>query len=287
MLARSYTALSRFRDAAGAFRKAIDLLPPNPNLLADLADVTGMAQGKRLAGEPARLVQAALDLDPRHVKALALAGSVAFETRDYAAARGYWERLVAVLPPEAPMLRGVRGSIAEATRLETGAPATAAAAPPSADALQRAPQAATPAAIQAGAQGAPGVARVPTATTNATVDAGHAVRGEVTLSPALTARLAPEDTLFVVARAETGPRMPLAVHRVRVGSAATRFAFTLDDSLAMAPNAKLSAHSRVVVSARISRTGEATPRAGDLLSDSTLVAPGSQGLKLVIDRVQP
>lgn len=126
MLARSYTALGRYADAATAFRKAVDLLPPDANLLADLADVTGMAQGKRLAGEPARLVQRALDIDPRHVKALALAGSVAFEARDYAAARGYWERLVASVPPDSPVARSVRGSIAEAARLETeAAPAAA------------------------------------------------------------------------------------------------------------------------------------------------------------------
>lgn len=133
MLARSYTALGRYADAATAFRRAADLLPPDPSLLADLADVTGMAQGKRLAGEPARLVQRALDLDPRHGKALALAGSVAFEARDFAAARSYWERLVAVLPPDSPMVRSVRGSIAEAARLETEA---APAAPPSALALE-------------------------------------------------------------------------------------------------------------------------------------------------------
>ena len=72
----------------------------NATLLADLADVLAMAQGKRLAGEPARLIQQALDVDPRHVKALALAGSAAFEARDYAAARGYWERVLAVVPAD-------------------------------------------------------------------------------------------------------------------------------------------------------------------------------------------
>ncbi|OYU81707.1 MAG: c-type cytochrome biogenesis protein CcmI, partial [Burkholderiales bacterium PBB5] len=73
MLGRSYTALSRYRDAATAFRRAVALLPGNPHVLTDLADVLAMANNKRLAGEPAKLVQQALDLDPRHIKALALA----------------------------------------------------------------------------------------------------------------------------------------------------------------------------------------------------------------------
>jgi cytochrome c-type biogenesis protein CcmH len=84
-LARSYTALGRYRDAVTAMRKTAELRPGNPGVLADLADLTGMAQGKRLAGEPARLIQQALDLDPRHPKSLALAGSAAFEARDFAA----------------------------------------------------------------------------------------------------------------------------------------------------------------------------------------------------------
>jgi cytochrome c-type biogenesis protein CcmH len=253
MLGRSYVALSRYRDAAAALRRASELLPRNPTLLADLADVIGMAQGKRLAGEPARLIQAALDIDPRHVKALALAGSVAFETRDYAAARGYWERLIAVLPPDSPMQRGVRGSLAEATRLEGG------------DA--RGDATAAPAVATAGA----------TATS---------VRGEVVISPALKARLAAGDTLFVFARAAEGQRMPLAAQKLVVGEQ-DRLAFTLDDSMAMGPNLRISAHARVVISARVSRSGVAAAQSGDLLGSSEPVAPGASGVQVLVDRVQP
>lgn len=242
MLARSYTALGRYADAAIAFRKAVDLLPPDASLLADLADVTGMAQGRRLAGEPARLVQRALDIDPRHVKALALAGSVAFEARDYAAARGYWERVVAIVPPDSPVARSVRGSIAEAAQKEGG---STPAAPPSALALQ----------------------------------------GEVVVSPALAARVQPEDTLFVFARAVQGPRMPLAIQRGPAGSG--RLAFRLDDSMAMAPSLRLSGFAQLTLGARISRSGQATPQPGDLVGEIGPVAPGADGLRITIDTVQP
>lgn len=257
MLARSYTALGRYSDAVLAFRKASTLMPGNANVLADLADVMGMAQGRRLAGEPARVVQQALDLDPRNVKALALAGSVAFEAKDYAAARGYWERLVAVVPPDSEMARSVQGSIAEARQLEGGAPA----APAAATATAAAPASSTPAA------------------------ADVKITGEVLLSPELAARVAAGDTLFVFARAAQGPRIPLAILRQPVGQWPVRF--TLDDSMSMAPNLKLSGHAQVVVGARVSRSGNAMPQSGDLVGQSDTVAHTAQGLRIVIDKAQP
>lgn len=262
MLGRSYTALGRYRDAATALRRAADLLPANPNVLTDLADVLAMASNKRLAGEPARLVQQALDLDPRHVKALALAGSVSFEARDFAAARSHWQRLLAVIPPDSPMARSVQGSIAEATQLEGGA-APVAGGPPG----------------ESGASPSAGAAAATAARP------GSAISGQVVVSPELAARIAAGDTLFVFARAAQGPRMPLAI--LRKPADGLPFEFTLDDAMAMAPNLRLSGFAQVVVGARISRSGNATPQPGDLVGQSEPVSPGSTGLRIVIDRVQP
>ena len=262
MLGRSYTALGRYRDAATALRRAQALVPPNATLLADLADVVGMANNKRLAGEPARLVQQALDLDPRHVKALALAGSVSFEAKDYPGARRHWGQLLAVLPADSPMARSVQGSMAEATQLEAGGPV-----------------AAGPGGGGAGGSTAEAAA-APAAGSRAT-----AISGQVVLSPELAARVAAGDTLFIFARAAQGPRMPLAIlRRPADGQPAD---FTLDDAMAMAPNLKLSGFAQVVVGARISRSGNATPQPGDLVGQSAAVSPGAQGLRVLIDRVQP
>lgn len=249
MLGRSYTALGRYRDAAIALRRVNDIAPGDAGLIAELADIVGMAQNKRLAGEPARLVQQALDIDPRHAKTLALAGSVAFEAKDYAAARGYWERLAAVLAPDSPMLPSVRVNIARATSLEGGNKVVGRAAPTS--------------------TAAPRAARL---------------TGSVELSPVLAHRVAAGDTLFVFARAAEGPRMPLAILRA---SASLPFAFTLDDSMAMSPQLKLSSFSHVVVGARVSRSGNATPQPGDLIGQSTALSPGAPNVRVLIDQVQP
>lgn len=257
MLGRSYTALGRYADAAMAYRRAVALLPPNPGLLADLADLTGMAQGKRLAGEPARLIQRALDIDPRHLKSLALAGSVAFEARDYGAARDYWTRLLAVIPADSDLARSMQNSIKQAMALEVGGPPAGPSVTPAASPV-------APEAAQARAT---------------------AVSGQVQLAPALAARLAPGDTLFVFARAEQGPRMPLAI--IKRPADGRPFDFTLDDSMAMAPNLRLSGFAKLSIGARISRSGQATPQPGDLLGQSEAVSPGARGVRVLIDRVQP
>ncbi|MBC7938862.1 MAG: c-type cytochrome biogenesis protein CcmI, partial [Chitinophagaceae bacterium] len=105
----------------------------------------------------------------------------------------------------------------------------------------------------------------------------------VQLAPALAARASPEDTVFILARPAQGPRMPLAVLRKQVKD--LPLAFTLDDTMAMAPGATISSHARVVVSARISKSGDAMPRPGDLSGQSDPVAPGATGIELRISEV--
>ncbi len=109
------------------------------------------------------------------------------------------------------------------------------------------------------------------------------IRGRLSLAPALAARVGPDDTVFVFARAANGPRMPLAIRRHR--AAELPLEFTLDDSLAMSPERKLSSAAQVVVGARVSKSGDATPRSGDLVA--TPVPAGAGVLELVIDAVEP
>lgn len=266
MLARSYTAMNRFADAVPAYQKALALAGDDANLLADYADALAATQNGKLAGEPTRLIQRALARDPRHVKALALAGSAAFEVQDYAGAVRHWEQVAAALPPDSGFLQQVRGSIDEARQLgglpPSSTPALAAAAPAPAS---------TPAAQTPGSAAAPAATRV------------GALSGRVSLAPAIAAQASPEDTVFVLARAAQGPRMPLAVVRKQVKD--LPFTFTLDDAMAMAPTAKISDHAQVIVVARVSKSGQATPQPGDLSGQSAPVAPGTTGLAVEIREV--
>jgi cytochrome c-type biogenesis protein CcmH len=247
LLGRSHGALGNYDRAAQAYARAAQLAPKDAALLADYADTLAMAQGRKLAGEPMALIKRALEADPANLKALALAGSAEFESRNYAAAIGYWERLLKDVPPQSEFARSVASSIDEARSL-SGAPPKAASA--------------------ATAKPAP---------------ASQALEGIVSVDPALAAGLSPSDTVFVLARPVSGSRMPLAIARTTV--AALPYRFTLDDSMAMAPGATISSHAQVVVAARVSRSGDAVPKKGDVEGSSEPVAPGTRGVRVVLSRV--
>ncbi len=108
------------------------------------------------------------------------------------------------------------------------------------------------------------------------------VSGEVSLDAALKVRTKPEDTVFVFARAAEGPRMPLAIVRVKVADLPYKFSF--DDSSAMVPEMKLSRFAQIVIGARVSKSGGAAPLPGDLEGASGKIKPGQTGVRITIDR---
>ena len=105
----------------------------------------------------------------------------------------------------------------------------------------------------------------------------------MTLAPALAARAAPDDTVFIFARSPQGSKMPLAIQRRQVKDLPLEL--TLDDSMAMSPALRLSGVQQVVVGARVSKSGNAMPQPGDLQGLSAAVAVGSRGLQLQIGEV--
>ena len=267
MLARTYYALNRYTDAMPAFEKATALNPRDAGLLADYADAVGAAEGG-LRGKAYVLVERALEVDPTHWKALALAGTVAFERQDYAKAVAYWERMKTTVPPGSPLAGSIDASIAEARQL---------------GGLKPAPGAGS--AAVASAPPAANVAPPRNAAARDAVTTGAAIAGRIELAPALAAKAAPTDTVFIFARAAEGPKMPLAILRKQVKDLPVTF--TLDDSMAMAPDFALSKFPTVVVGARVSKSGNAAPQAGDLEGFSPAVKVGATGLVVVIDRTRP
>lgn len=120
MLAKSYAALGRFADAAGAYGKAVALLPADASLLADYADVLAMTQSGNFLGEPEKLIRRALEIDPRHPKALALAGTDAFKRNDFKEALRYWNKALESVPADSELAISVRSGIATAEKRRAG-----------------------------------------------------------------------------------------------------------------------------------------------------------------------
>lgn len=250
MLGRSYSVLGRHKAAADAYAQAAKRLPADAQLLADYADSLAMAQGRSLEGEPEKLLQRALEADPTNLKALALAGTAAFERKDYATAVRYWERMLPLVAADSEDARQISANIDEARSLAGDKPSAGR------------PGASPPLASQPAAKAAQ-------------------LSGEVRLAPELAAKVSPNDTVFIFARAAEGPQLPLAVVRKQVRDLPA--AFSLDDSTAMAPDMALSNFANVVIAARISRSGNATSQPGDLQGLSAPVRNNAKGVTVVID----
>ena len=253
LLARSMAALGRFKESADAYEHLATLAPRDPDVLADYADALGMAQGRTLAGRPYELAKAALAIDPRHRKALALAGTAAMDAGDLAGALRHWETLAAELPAGSDDERQVRNIIGE---VRTKAAAAGKTLPPA-----------------------------PVAVAAAPAPAAASVSGTVTVAPDIAAKVSGDATLFVFARAEDGSRMPLAVQRTTAAQLPLRFA--LDDSMAMTPATRISGAQALHIEARISRSGNALPQPGDLVGKSGVIRPGARDVVVVIDKVAP
>ena len=256
--AQSWLALAELRrsqrDYAGsraAYSKLVELHAMSAQSWADYADVLGSLAGGSLTGDAGRAIDSALALDGNNPKALWLKASQANEQHRYAEALSWWKKLRSALPADSPDARMVDANIAEASSL--------AGAPPGGPAVP------TPAVA---------------ATAGAATDA--AVSGTVSLDRRFADRVQRDATLFIYAKAADSPGPPLAVLRTTVGS--WPVTFRLDDSLAMMPSRRLSQFERVVIEARISRSGQATPAAGDLYVTSPVLhpSPGTR-LALVID----
>ena len=124
LLGRSYAALGKFPEAFDAYTKAALRKPRDAGLLADMADVLATMRPTRLQGEPEKLVLRALEIDPQNLKALALAGTAAFDRKDFDGAVRHWSRMLALVEPNSEDARQIQASINEAKSL-SGAPVRA------------------------------------------------------------------------------------------------------------------------------------------------------------------
>jgi cytochrome c-type biogenesis protein CcmH len=256
VLARSYTELQRFPDAVRAYEHLVKLVPNESQLWTNYADAMAMANNQSLLGEPTKLINKALALDPDNTTALALAGSAGMERGDYVAAITHWQKLISLLPPDYQDIQMIRDGLNQAREY-----------------------------LSQQKGGKEMLAKLPSdkAAAKPSANPALAITGKVTLSADLLAKASPTDFVFILARAAEGPKMPLAVIRKQVKDLPMEF--TLDDSMAMTPQMKLSGFDKVVVLARVSKTGTPMAQPGDLEGTAGIVKPGSKGLNITIDSV--
>jgi cytochrome c-type biogenesis protein CcmH len=228
-LARVYMVSSQYDKAVKEFADLDKLTPEQPAVLLQYADALSMAHNGLIAGQAAELIQRALVLEPENVTGLWLAGLGADQAGESRKALDYLQKARQISATAEIPTTELDALIAE-VETRTG--------------LKAAPQ------IDAG----PKVPPVPPTSPQIAV--------AVKVDPAVTAALPASTVVFVLAKAVSGPPMPLAVKRLTLGE--LPLTITLDDSLAMAPQFKLSSVKQVMVTARISRNGQPVAQKGDI-----------------------
>jgi len=260
LLARTYRELANFAGARDAYKRVLDERPDDNDVTVEYAESLGLSSNPRsLLGEPVRLLDKVLASDPTHQRALWLSGFARTQSGEYQQALDLWEPLLAMMtdPQARDALSGqinvARAQLGMDPLPETSAAPMAASAPP----------ASAPAPV-AGAAGA--------------------IEIQISLDPAVAGQASPDDVLFVFAKAEAGPPMPLAVQRMRVSDLPATI--QLDDSMSMVEGMVLSSFPRIQVEARVSKAGTATPQPGDIQGTSGgLDNPTSAPVQVVINQV--
>ncbi|MBL0028538.1 MAG: hypothetical protein IPO95_05475 [Rhodanobacteraceae bacterium] len=234
LLASGYQQLQQFGDARDTLLKVRLLRPDDLDVQVEYAEAVALAtESRRIEGEAETLLADALSKDPNHQRALWLSGIAAVQRDDKPAALAHWQHLLPLLPPNstvynavAEQIRGIGGDAPAAVVQEEG---------PAASAAQ---------------DDSPATASAP------------AIRVQVRVAAALQDRVAATDTVYVFARAAEGSKMPLAIQRFAASELPREV--VLDDSSGMMPTLKLSQTPRIVLGARISKSGNAIPQSGDL-----------------------
>jgi len=229
LLARGYQSMQRFTEARDTLAKVRALAADDLDIQVEYAEALALATPDRMFdGDAQRLIEATLVVQPDHQRGLWLAGISAMQRDDKPQAIAHWQRLLRQLPPESEVYASVSAQIRDL----------------------------------GGDVPAPTVATTPTDPSDSAANTDtDAITLNVRIAAALAARVAPGDIVYVFARAAEGPKMPLAISRFAASELPK--SVTLDDSMGMMPTLKLSQQAKIVIGARISKTGNATPQSGD------------------------
>jgi cytochrome c-type biogenesis protein CcmH len=248
LLGQTYSVMHRAADARHAYDEAMRIDPDNSVAMVGWAEADSLLrEDHRIDGRAQELLERAVKLDPQSQRGMWLLGISQFQHDQYAQAAATWRQLQPQLDPDSNVAKAVAEQIAVADARVNGAGKT-------------------------------------TPETPAAAAAQPSLQVQVALSPALKSKLAAGDTLFVYARAEHGPPMPLAV--AKLDANALPATVTLNDTMGMTPQLKLSSVPRVFVGARISKSGQAMAQPGDLEGDAGVVAVSTQTpVKISIDKV--
>jgi len=251
LVGRIQFELGNYKEAVKGFNGVLINLPNDAKedqavAMAQLAQAQFFANDRNLNTATKSLLEATLEINPQETTALGLLGVAAFDQKDFLNAIKYWQRLLGLMPATNPNAVAIQGGIDKAMSQLT---------PVQRETLQA------------------NMAAKPSASIIVTVDLADSIRGQV-----------PEQAdLFILAKAETGPPMPLAVKRLTNNT--WPVTVVLDDSMAMMPALKMSNFEKIIITARISKSGVGNTKPGDIQGDSGVIEVNAKKAQVLIGEI--
>lgn len=220
-LARTAMEQNDFAKAVGAYQQVLERDKESSMVMAELAQAMFLRDGNKMTPPTADLAKAAIERDPNNSMALGLAGIDAFGNKDYPNAIRYWQRVLSVIDTNSAEAQSIEAGIDKALTLY---------------AASGGDQASLQKAIN-----------------------GRQINLTVSMAAGIAAN--PEQLVYVYARAWQGPKMPLAITRIKVSELPAQVLLT--EAMAMSPAMSLGQATQVELVARISQDGGANAKPGD------------------------
>ena len=236
MLARAYKHLGQYVQSAEAYDQALKK-NPTAELMIEYSEALALGNNQRFTPEARQLVMRALELEPNNVNVLWFAGVAEYQEGNYRKSIEHLSRLSEEAKQDADINRTLRIYIDKARQALIAAGEEM----PSTDEI-----------LGASA-----------ASSSGTASAGASIQVSIDINNEVRSRFNAADTVFVYAKAAAGPKMPLAVQRLKLDQLPATV--TLDDSMAMMEGMNMSSFGSVIVSARVTTTGSAIAKAGDYI----------------------
>ena len=254
MLGRSYLITENFEAAVKTYAKANEITNgANPNILVAYGEAQGFAKDQTFDKQSLSLFEKALQIDPKHERGLWYAGYATYQLKDYESSVNYWQRLMQQVPNDQPEVKKALVAYLNDAKQQAGINIT-------------------------------DIGEVEEL--DETETSGASIVVNVSLADKLQGSIKNSETLFIYARAQNGPKMPLALVKMTAGDLPTTV--TLDDTVAMMPSMTLSSMEKVEVIARISKSGQAIMQSGDKFgSVQSVSTKQSKTVNVVISEYAP
>jgi cytochrome c-type biogenesis protein CcmH len=127
VLAPAYRGMGRYGEAAGAYARALELVPATPELLSNLGEALVLADEGLVSAKAREAFQQALELDRKNTKALFYVALADRQDGRHEQALATWQSMLDGAPDDVPWRPAVERQMATLKAELTGAPQSGAA----------------------------------------------------------------------------------------------------------------------------------------------------------------